>query len=1073
MVRDRAGGFFVSGGTLPLDSRSYVERDCDIALHAALSAGRYCYVLNTRQMGKSSLSVRVLARLESEGCRTACIDLTQMGGRNVSPEQWYTGLAVELGRALGLRKEVLDFCRGASDFAPLERFFGAIRDVVLKHIDEPIVLCIDEIDATRNLSFDADEFFAGVRECYNHRVRDPAYRRLTVCMLGVAVPTDLIRNSTTTPFNIGERVYLRDFTLAEMQKLAAPLGRNGNEIIERIHYWTNGHPFLTQSLCSECLDNGGISSAVEVDAIVNRTLFGPKARDRNINLADVANRALNAGAAESDPEHFRGDILSMYGRVLRGKRVLDDEANRVASLLKLSGLVRSDGSCLRKRNRIYERVFDGTWIRDNMPGQELLRLKQSFRRGLLRAFALSAAVLAAVGFLAFRTWRSEVSAVSARHALDQELFVADMNNLRSFEEDGDVGRAAEVLKRTERSPYRGFEWGFWMRRLHDSPEEYTLDFSAPGKRETGILSWNGAQLCILDDLTGCATIVDRATHRAISRTRRRNSEEVVATPSGFVAVDHGVSPEIVTSLPERRPVSTVGDPGRPSEVTVTRPQAQFVVTMQTDQLQHRKVIEVWRIADGKSLFTKSYPVDDYAVPIAFSVDGRRLFVASINSSKALSKPYIEALDTSTGQVIDRVEVSRDARALDIANSGREILYLEGPHVLIGRDVDLHRTVYRHDFLPSDSLASVCFSGGDSIVALMDLSGRAAIESYPGGRNLGSYQNVWGISSSRNRPQIIAGSTSVRVLSFEPAAESGLLLPGDRIGRDGRGHVYVFVADHGGVVQYSDPSLAVEERISSPVPRTTYTYNGLWRLSVDPVTQTAFFDDAAGRLTPLAVRPPPANFSCGLSRRVVVTYTARRREIRAISGITGKTMWIHRTDGDPSNGLWMSPDSQIVLVFVGQKSILVLDGDTGATRASLTPHNQRISGVTFTRDGKGFFTFGFDGRAILWSVRTLKPSVEFRGNDATRVSSADLSPDGRRVATTTEGGLLQIWDADTGTQLTSVHASPVPLHGVLFTSDGRTVVTVDANRVVRAWPSLSGDPSVRLPVSPELLAGLAH
>jgi hypothetical protein len=58
-----AAPFYVTGGTVPPDAPSYVERQADKDLLSALLAGEYCYVLNTRQMGKSSLSARALAVL--------------------------------------------------------------------------------------------------------------------------------------------------------------------------------------------------------------------------------------------------------------------------------------------------------------------------------------------------------------------------------------------------------------------------------------------------------------------------------------------------------------------------------------------------------------------------------------------------------------------------------------------------------------------------------------------------------------------------------------------------------------------------------------------------------------------------------------------------------------------------------------------------------------------------------------------------------------------------------------------------------------------------------------------------
>jgi hypothetical protein len=47
------------GGSLPADAPSYIERQCDRDYYDLLKERKYCYVFNCRQMGKSSLRVRV------------------------------------------------------------------------------------------------------------------------------------------------------------------------------------------------------------------------------------------------------------------------------------------------------------------------------------------------------------------------------------------------------------------------------------------------------------------------------------------------------------------------------------------------------------------------------------------------------------------------------------------------------------------------------------------------------------------------------------------------------------------------------------------------------------------------------------------------------------------------------------------------------------------------------------------------------------------------------------------------------------------------------------------------------
>ena len=281
---------------------------------------------------------------------------------------------------------------------------------MLEVLPGQVVIFIDEIDVVRSLTFSTDEFFAAIRACYNARTEDPTFARLTFCLLGVATPADLIANPKLTPFNIGVRIDLTDFSREEAQVLEHGLGPNSETnrvLMDRIYYWTGGHPYLTQRLCQAVAENDANLTERSVDACAERLFLSSKAQRQDSNLMFVQQRMLPG------EEEERVGMLSLYARVLNGKGVADSETAAFVSALKLAGIVQVVSGQLKVRNRIYAQVFGKGWIEENMPGAELRRQREAVAKARWQVGSIAAAILLVMsglmGWAMLNAYRAEAA----------------------------------------------------------------------------------------------------------------------------------------------------------------------------------------------------------------------------------------------------------------------------------------------------------------------------------------------------------------------------------------------------------------------------------------------------------------------------------------------------------------------------------------------------------------------------------------------------------------------------------------------------------------------------------------
>ncbi len=357
------------GGSLINNAPSYVKRQADIEIYNALKHGEFCYVLNCRQMGKSSLLVRTKHHLEQEGFKCTTVDMTNIGSENITPTQWYKGIIADLCRGFKLlgKFNLKSWWQTGDDISLIQNLSRFIAELLTQFPEEKLIIFIDEIDSILSLNFPVDDFFALIRYCYNQRAIDPEYQRLTFAIFGVATPSDLIQDVKRTPFNIGQAIELKGFKLEDVDSLIGGLElviANPHPVMKQILDWTGGQPFLTQKLCNLITnfnindDHLDFTKGYEefwLDNIVNEYIIKNwESQDEPEHLRTIRDRLLYN-------QQLVSRLLGIYQQILQGMEVKSDDSREQIELL-LSGLVIKQAGLLTFKNRIYAQVFNLDWV---------------------------------------------------------------------------------------------------------------------------------------------------------------------------------------------------------------------------------------------------------------------------------------------------------------------------------------------------------------------------------------------------------------------------------------------------------------------------------------------------------------------------------------------------------------------------------------------------------------------------------------------------------------------------------------------------------------------------------------
>ncbi len=278
---DAMPDLFPVGGAVPIGSRYYVERPTDLEFRSAITRGdSIVLVKGPRQVGKTSLLARGLQEARDAGSRVVMTQLQTLNVRHMeSPDTFLRGLAALIADQLDL--DVLPADVWDSRSGPNLNFRRYLRRHVLKASAAHLVWGLDEVDRIFSCSF-SGEIFALFRSWHDERALEPggAWAGLT---LAIAYSTEahlFITDINQSPFNVGTRVTLQDFTMQQVSELN---GRYGSPLrvateIARYVALVGGHPYLVSAGLHEMAVQSVELADFEARACEDDCIFGEHLR---------------------------------------------------------------------------------------------------------------------------------------------------------------------------------------------------------------------------------------------------------------------------------------------------------------------------------------------------------------------------------------------------------------------------------------------------------------------------------------------------------------------------------------------------------------------------------------------------------------------------------------------------------------------------------------------------------------------------------------------------------------------------------------------------------------------------
>jgi WD40 repeat protein len=865
------------------------------------------------------------------------------------------------------------------------------------------------------LSFSIDDFFALIRFCYNQRAINPEYQRITFAIFGVATPSDLIRDRTKTPFNIGQAVELKGFEWEEVTPLIQGLEKTVEQsasVVKAILDWTAGQPFLTQKLCHLVVE---LSQRTMGDRGLN---FIPPGTESFWIENLVKTRIIERWESQDEPEHLRtirdrierngqraGRLLGIYQKVWEGIEIKSDDSQEQIELL-LSGLVVRHEGILKVKNRIYQQVFNLQWVEKKLaalrPYSQVfdawVASGQKDKSRLLRGQALKDA----------QTWAQGKSLSDLDYqflAASQEVDRQELQLFLEAERLKEVeARLALKIKSAKRQTYliaglsfalaiaiaAGiFAFSQYQKALASQRNEAIEKIQGRARYSEALFALDKRLDALIEALKARIELkhlapTDPQTETMVELALRRSIYGAVESNrfSGYASVNAALD---VSSDGEMIAVATMGNG-----------------------------VQIWQ-RDGRLLDTfKGYrgPV----ISVDISPNGQLIASSNGDTTVKLWRRDGTLVKTLTGfkAVTGQAKFSPDGKLI-VASSG------DGTIKIWRSDGRLLKTL-KHGAILSTPVA---FSPDGELIASAADSGTLKLWQ-PDGTLL----------------KTLSGMPSP-VFSIDFSPDSKTLATGE-----GDGKLHLWQRDGSLLKTFTAHDGAINALAFSPngqilVSGSEDKMLKFW--SLDGTLLNAIKGHDSGILD-LAFSPSGDTLYSASLDGTVKVWKLRNRLLTILRGHTAG-MW----------GIAFSPDGQLIASSSPNETILWRKDPISYRR--LNGPSSRFGSVAISPNGQTIATVGADQSVKLWSPKgKLLYSLKGHKGDIRRVA---FSPDGQMLASSSSDRTVKLWRLD-GTEIATFRGHTAGIWGVAFSPDGSTLASTSGDNTVKLWRLASPKPATPHP-----------